>query len=415
MSEVELSEADISTAVIVFAHFLGIDLETEQELLPIAENALRNLPNGWELGIGDGDNAGIPYFFNESSGESVWQHPKEAVYKKKVKEEKKRIQLEQEDRKRNRKADNSSNNGRPQQRNSNDRNRDDSNRKSNNNDNFKGKGADIKSPGNGNEVIEVSDFFQDDDDDSVDNFKKGSSSNAAGKKKETGGQAYGMSAADFLSEDEEEEEKAMSQATYAQKEAEKKHGTTASWNESNNRDKNAKSGQIGKSESISWDDDMDKNSKGASNTSNPKDGNNNNADKRGDSSGRGHDDINRGKDNRRYGESNEREDVKAKSPGRDARERNADRVVKEKDIRDRENKERENREREAREKDIREKEKRDKERIKEREREAEASNGIHSALAIELSSAKASIRDLEDRIADLRHRHLQVTVIELCL
>ena len=62
MSEAGLDEADISTAVLVFAHYLGIDLEKEQEHLPIAEKALRNLPEGWELGIGDGDNAGIPCF-----------------------------------------------------------------------------------------------------------------------------------------------------------------------------------------------------------------------------------------------------------------------------------------------------------------------------------------------------------------
>jgi hypothetical protein len=47
-----LSDADFSTAILVFAHYLGIDLETEQDLLKIAENALKNLPSGWELGIG---------------------------------------------------------------------------------------------------------------------------------------------------------------------------------------------------------------------------------------------------------------------------------------------------------------------------------------------------------------------------
>ena len=219
MSEVSLDEADISTAVLVFAHYLGIDLETEQELLPIAENALRNLPAGWELGIGDGDNAGIPYFFNESSGASVWKHPKEVVYIRKVKEEKKRIQLERDDRKRNRKADNQSNSGRDQQKHS-DRGRDDSNWKSSSNNGVKLKESNPKMFDNSDEVIEVSDFYQDDND-SDDVLKTSSTSHVGQNKKESGSKAYGMSAADFLSDEEEEEEKTVSQSRYVQKEADK--------------------------------------------------------------------------------------------------------------------------------------------------------------------------------------------------
>lgn len=78
------------TAVLIFAHFLGIDIETEHHLLYIAQDALsvKGLPKGWELGIGDGDNDGIPYFFNTETEESVWNHPKEAIFIRKVKEEK---------------------------------------------------------------------------------------------------------------------------------------------------------------------------------------------------------------------------------------------------------------------------------------------------------------------------------------
>jgi hypothetical protein len=155
-----LDEADVKTAVLVFAHYLGIDLETEQELLKIAENALKTLPPGWELGIGDGTNAGIPYFFNESSGESVWKHPKELIYLKKVKEEKKRIQNE-----RGRKNE-ILNKNQNQKKNVNDRNRDnghnhnqDTGNRSVQNDN-KNK---ANKTSNDVEVTEVSDFFQDDD------------------------------------------------------------------------------------------------------------------------------------------------------------------------------------------------------------------------------------------------------------
>ena len=99
MAEFGLSANEFNTAVYVFAHYLGIDLEKEQSLLSIAETALRTLPDGWSLGIGDGDNEGIPYFFNEESGESVWKHPKENIYLKKVKEERRKLDYEADDKK----------------------------------------------------------------------------------------------------------------------------------------------------------------------------------------------------------------------------------------------------------------------------------------------------------------------------
>ena len=99
MAEFGLSANEFNTAVYVFAHYLGIDLEKEQSLLSIAETALRTLPDGWSLGIGDGDNEGIPYFFNEDSGESVWKHPKENIYLKKVKEERRKLENEADDKK----------------------------------------------------------------------------------------------------------------------------------------------------------------------------------------------------------------------------------------------------------------------------------------------------------------------------
>jgi hypothetical protein len=180
-----LDEADLKTAVLVFAHYLGIDIETEQELLKIAENALKTLPPGWELGIGDGTNAGIPYFFNESTGESVWKHPKELIYLKKVKEEKKRIQSERG--RKNETSNKSQNQQQNQRKNVSDRNRDngqnqnqDNENKSNHNDN-KNK---ANKKNNDVEVTEVSDFFQDDDDETPQkpssnaNKNSGSSSSA---------------------------------------------------------------------------------------------------------------------------------------------------------------------------------------------------------------------------------------------
>ena len=45
----------------------------------IASKYLQDLPDSWELGIpGNNEaNAGIPYFFNIKTGNSVWEHPLE--------------------------------------------------------------------------------------------------------------------------------------------------------------------------------------------------------------------------------------------------------------------------------------------------------------------------------------------------
>ena len=81
----EISHATI----LIFAHHLGIDIDAEEHLMFIAKEALQQMPEGWELGVSpEGDeNAGIPYFFMIESGESVWEHPNDAMYKERVKEE----------------------------------------------------------------------------------------------------------------------------------------------------------------------------------------------------------------------------------------------------------------------------------------------------------------------------------------
>ncbi|KAJ1422986.1 hypothetical protein B484DRAFT_420780, partial [Ochromonadaceae sp. CCMP2298] len=82
-------EDQMATALRVFAHYLGVDLETEQELLSVAEEAFYDLPQDWEVGIGEGEQAGIPYFYNSVSGESDWKHPREDVCFRKIKAAKK--------------------------------------------------------------------------------------------------------------------------------------------------------------------------------------------------------------------------------------------------------------------------------------------------------------------------------------
>ena len=81
----EISHATI----LIFAHHLGIDIDAEEQLMFIAKEALQQMPEGWELGVSpEGDeNAGIPYFFKIESGESIWEHPQDEMYKERVKEE----------------------------------------------------------------------------------------------------------------------------------------------------------------------------------------------------------------------------------------------------------------------------------------------------------------------------------------
>lgn len=88
-----MDDQEFHTAALVFAHYIGIDLDTEAELIKFAEDALDDLPPDWELGIGEGDNKGIPYFFNTKTDKSVWVHPKESKYRQIVEEERKKLNL----------------------------------------------------------------------------------------------------------------------------------------------------------------------------------------------------------------------------------------------------------------------------------------------------------------------------------
>ena len=69
-------------AALIYALYLGIDLDKEKDLITIAKQALQTLPSNWQLGFGDDDSEhpGVPYFYNTFTEESRWTHPKEAVY-----------------------------------------------------------------------------------------------------------------------------------------------------------------------------------------------------------------------------------------------------------------------------------------------------------------------------------------------
>ena len=65
--------ASMATAILVFAHHIGIDINLEKNLMYIASESITEMPDGWELGVADGDeeNAGIPYFFNSTTDDCM--------------------------------------------------------------------------------------------------------------------------------------------------------------------------------------------------------------------------------------------------------------------------------------------------------------------------------------------------------
>ena len=85
-------------ATLIYALYLGIDLEEEKELIIIAEQALKTLPKNWVLGFGDDDSEhpGVPYFYNSVTDESAWTHPKEDVYFQLVKREREQLQQQRD-------------------------------------------------------------------------------------------------------------------------------------------------------------------------------------------------------------------------------------------------------------------------------------------------------------------------------
>jgi centrosomal protein CEP164 len=68
-----------------YARWLGIDVENEKDLLFIARDGLKApLPKEWKPCKTD---TGEVYYFNFKTGESIWDHPMDEVYKKRVADE----------------------------------------------------------------------------------------------------------------------------------------------------------------------------------------------------------------------------------------------------------------------------------------------------------------------------------------
>jgi hypothetical protein len=84
----------METAAIFYAHVLGIDIDREKDLLPIAEKAMRDLPKGWSVEISDenSEHPGVPYFHNSTTEESIWHHPREETFLALIKEKRAKMQ-----------------------------------------------------------------------------------------------------------------------------------------------------------------------------------------------------------------------------------------------------------------------------------------------------------------------------------
>eukprot|EP00904_Undaria_pinnatifida_P002036 jgi/Undpi1/11833/HiC_scaffold_4.g01532.m1 len=80
--EPEGGEEDYADAVTRHAKYLGIDPEADAAYIWIAEEALNaDVPEGWVTGEGEGEYAGLVYYYHEATGESKWDHPLDEFYR----------------------------------------------------------------------------------------------------------------------------------------------------------------------------------------------------------------------------------------------------------------------------------------------------------------------------------------------
>ncbi|THD18879.1 hypothetical protein D915_010480 [Fasciola hepatica] len=71
----------------LYASSIGIGLPEEAFLLPIAREGISAaLPKGWQI-LQDENNE--IFYYNSVSGKSIWEHPLDSVYKKRVEEARK--------------------------------------------------------------------------------------------------------------------------------------------------------------------------------------------------------------------------------------------------------------------------------------------------------------------------------------
>jgi hypothetical protein len=96
----------MDTVILVYAHYLKLDVDKEKDLLWIARQALTELPEGWEVLWNDAgeENDHVPYFHNLLTDFTAWVHPEESKYLKIVLEEKRKFKEERRKEKERRKS-----------------------------------------------------------------------------------------------------------------------------------------------------------------------------------------------------------------------------------------------------------------------------------------------------------------------
>ena len=78
--ETQPGAADGTPVILQYAAYLGMDAAADTDLLWIAQQALSaELPAGWTEH--KDPMSGEPYFHNENTGETVWEHPSDSYYR----------------------------------------------------------------------------------------------------------------------------------------------------------------------------------------------------------------------------------------------------------------------------------------------------------------------------------------------
>lgn len=73
--------------VIRHAKFIGIDPVEDAGYMWLAKEAFEaELPKGWVSGEGEGEYAGLLYYYNEETGKSTWDHPLDDYYRQKFRD-----------------------------------------------------------------------------------------------------------------------------------------------------------------------------------------------------------------------------------------------------------------------------------------------------------------------------------------
>lgn len=80
--DIDVSDAEVEE----YTEYLGVDLEFERDLLPIAKKGLlAKLPDGWQACAPAADPDDV-FYWHAASQTSVWEHPNDEIYMDKVSE-----------------------------------------------------------------------------------------------------------------------------------------------------------------------------------------------------------------------------------------------------------------------------------------------------------------------------------------